>query len=171
MTMPGFSGEASLYKMAIGYRLATMWGKGVQTHLGPAQFLRPPGDGLGCTIGPVDVSICRTGCARTCVTPDEDITTCLPSERCGIPPLQCGDCLLPTDNIRQKVLTGQPIDPATDLVFKQTCTQGANTFEQNCTKCGQEFRISLPWPASDKCIQLCMSGFDPSLFNLSARDC
>jgi hypothetical protein len=38
MTVPGFSAEKSLYKMAAYYRLATMWSNGAESYLSPAQF-------------------------------------------------------------------------------------------------------------------------------------
>jgi hypothetical protein len=167
MTLPAFSAEASLYKVATAYRLATGWGKGSEMHLSPAQLVHPP----ACFFDQVDTSICKTGCQQTCVSGGNETFKCVSSDKCGLPSLQCGDCLLPTDGIRQKVLAGQPIDPATDLVFQQTCTQGSQTFTRNCVKCSSETKISIPWPGSDKCVSVCLGGFDPSLINIVTRDC
>jgi hypothetical protein len=54
MTLPGFTGEASLYKTTGYYRLTTVWSKDQKTHFGLAQFARIiDGDnhGPGCIPG------------------------------------------------------------------------------------------------------------------------
>jgi hypothetical protein len=173
MILPGFKGETSLYKTTNVYRLTAIWGKGSEIQLGPAQLLRPPDGGggpKGCTTNPVPVSVCATGCQQTCSTGAGDVTqTCVSANQCAT--VSCGPCLLPTDAIRQKVLAGLPVDPSTDLVFEQNCQQGTHSFTRSCEKCSDETRISLPWPASDKCISVCTTGFDPASFKISSRDC
>ena len=173
MSMPGFSGEMALFKTAVCYRVATTWSTVSESHLGPAQFLRPPGDGgiggsKGCTNQPVDASECATRCKRTCVINGEITESCVSASNCF--PVSCGPCLLPTDNIRLKLLAGQPIDPATDLIFSQKCTQGANTFTQNCVKCSGETKITGPLGFC-KSISVCMGGFDPGSISILTRDC
>ena len=173
MNMPGFMGEASLYKTSRVYKLAAKWSGGSEIHLGPAQFLRPPGDGgiggnKGCVINVVDVSECATGCKKTCNIGGELVESCVSANNCH--PVSCGSCLLPSDGIRQKIIAGLPIDPATDLIFQQTCQQGTNSFTQSCEICSDETRISLPI-VSDKCIRVCMSGFDPGSIRVVVRDC
>jgi hypothetical protein len=176
MRLPKFTGEASLYKTISCYRLATIWDGGSKSHWGPAQSLRLP-DGSqgsfiagpkGCTTGPVDPSICASRCQKVCNTGTEIIETCVSASNCT--QISCGPCLLPTDGIRQKILANLPIDPATDLIFKQNCQQGSNTFTQACEICSGETRISLPI-GSDKCIKVCMRGFDPSSIRVDVRDC
>jgi hypothetical protein len=173
MTVPGFMGEASLYKTAAQYRLAAIWNEGSDSQWVPAQFFQPGGGGLGgpkgCTYHSVDASICSTGCQQICNTGAEITEACVSSANCPVP-IRCGQCLLPTDGIRAKILANLPIDPSTDLLFSQTCTQGSNTFPRSCEICSAETRISLPI-VSDKCIKVCMSGFDPSSIRVDVRDC
>jgi hypothetical protein len=179
MTLPRFTGEASLYRTAICYRLAATWDGGSKTDWGPAQFLRlPDGGGVGpiggnggpkgCQTRSVDTDTCASGCQKTCNFGGEITETCVSTSQCT--PVSCGPCLLPTDGIRQKILANLPIDPATDLVFKQSCQQGSNSFTQDCEICSQETRIGLPI-VSDKCIKVCMRGFDPSSISVEVRDC
>jgi hypothetical protein len=172
MTLPRFTGEASLYRTARYYRLAVTQGEGSETRLTPAQLFRLPNGGnsgpKGCTTGPVDTSICASGCQKVCNIGGEIVETCLSASHCT--PVSCGPCLLPTDGIRQKILANLPIDPATDLIFKQACQQGSNSFSQDCEICSQETRIGLPI-VSDKCIKVCMRGFDPSSIRVDVRDC
>jgi hypothetical protein len=169
MNMPGFMGEVSLYKTSRVYKLAAKWSGGSEIHLGPAQFLGPPGSGpKGCVTNSVDVSECPTGCKRTCNIGGEITETCVSANNCHS--VSCGPCLLPTGAIREKIIAGLPIDPATDLVFQQSCQQGTNSFTQGCEICSDETRISLPI-VSDKCIRVCMSGFDPSSIRVVVRDC
>jgi hypothetical protein len=54
MTLPGFTGEASLYKTTGYYRLTTVWSKDQKTHFGLAQFARiidGDNNGPGCIPG------------------------------------------------------------------------------------------------------------------------
>jgi len=173
MTLPGFRGEASLYKTSVHYGLAAKWNEGSETRWTPAQFLLPAVDGIGgpkgCTTTPVNVSICSSGCQKLCNTGTEIVETCVSSNQC-VPALSCGPCLLPTDGIRAKILANLPIDPSTDLIFEQSCQQGSNTFSRRCEICSPETRIGLPI-VSDKCIRVCMRGFDPSSINVEVRDC
>lgn len=174
MTLPRFLGEASLYRTARQYRPGAIWNSGSESQwVLPAQFIGPGGGGLGgpkgCTNHAVDTSICATGCQKTCNTGTEIIETCVSASNCA-GPVTCEQCLLPTDGIRAKILANLPIDPATDLRFSQTCHQGSNTFPRSCEICSSETRISLPI-VSDKCISVCMSGFDPSSIRVVARDC
>jgi hypothetical protein len=174
MTLPRFLGEASLYKTAAHYRLAAIWNDASESQWVPAQLFQPGGGGIGggpkgCTNNAVDVSICPTGCQRVCNTGTEITETCVSSANCP-GSLSCGQCLLPTGAIRAKILAGLPIDPSTDLLFSQTCQQGSNTFTRPCEICSEETRISLPI-VSDKCIRVCMSGFDPSSIRVVVRDC
>ena len=170
MTVPGFLGEASLYKTAAHYRLAAIWTEGSDSQWVPAQFFQPGlGGPKGCTNNSVDVSICPTGCQRVCNTGTEITETCVSSANCP-GSISCGQCLLPTDGIRAKILANLPIDPSTDLLFSQTCVQGSNTFTRPCEICSAETKISLPI-VSDKCIKVCMSGFDPSSIRVAVRDC
>lgn len=67
------------------------------------------------------------------------------------------------------VQSGQPLPP---LQFTQRCTRGGRQLPQrNCTRCSRETRIDLPWPASDRCIQFCCSGLDPTSCTVSVREC
>jgi hypothetical protein len=172
MTLPRFTGEASLYRTAACYRLAATWDEGAKTRWGPAQFLRLPDGGnlgpKGCTTGPVDTDICASGCQRVCNIGGEIVETCVSATNCT--PISCGPCLLPTGAIRQKILANLPIDPATDLIFEQNCQQGLISSTQGCEICSQETRIGLPI-VSDKCIKVCMRGFDPSSIRVEVRDC
>jgi|SRR6516164_5843090 len=168
MTMPGFTGDASLYKRAGHYRTAATASAGHGT-IAPAQllsqFLTGP---KGCTVGPVDTSIWASGCQRVCNIGGEIIETCVSSSNCF--PVSCGACLLTIpQTVVSELLTGQPIDTS-QLIFTQTCHQGPTTFTRPCTRCGPEFRISLPI-ISDKCITVCSGGLDPTLFSVSVRDC
>jgi hypothetical protein len=172
MTLPKFLGEASLYKTAAHYRLAAIWNEGSESQWVPAQFFGPGvgelGGPKGCTNNPVDVNICPTGCQRVCDTGAEITETCVSSANCSS--ISCGQCLLPTAALRAKILANLPIDPSTDLLFSQTCQQGSNTFTKPCEICSAETRISLPI-VSDKCIKVCMRGFDPSSIRVVVRDC
>ena len=177
MTLPRFLGEASLYRTAAHYRLASTWNDGSESQsVMPAQFFGPGVGGIGglggpkgCRTNSVDVSICATGCQKVCNTGTEITETCVSAANCASPP-SCDQCLLPTNAIRSKILANQPIDPATDLRFSQTCHQGSSTFTRPCEICSAETKISLPI-VSDKCISVCMSGFDPSSIRVVARDC
>ena len=166
MNMPGFTAETSLYKTSGHYRLTTGSAGGADVHVGLAQLALPAPLLKGCGLCVPD-SDSPTGCSKTCISNGEEIQqncTCPP------PPTVCDPCLLPTSQLRQQILSGQPIDPAT-LRFQQTCHQGANSFTRDCERCSQETRISLPFPLSDRCIQVCTSGFDPASFRVSVREC
>jgi hypothetical protein len=173
MTLPRFLGEASLYKTAAHYRLAAIWNEGSESQWVPAQFFRSGvgeiGGPKGCTDHSVDVSICPSRCQRICDTGAEITEFCVSSANCA-GSISCGQCLLPTAALRAKILASLPIDPSTDLLFSQTCQQGSNTFTRPCEICSAETRISLPI-VSDKCIRVCMSGFDPSSVRVVVRDC
>jgi hypothetical protein len=156
MSMPGFTAGISLYKTTAGYRLASL----------PSTF--------GASVVP---AICVEGTCGPCINGTRRccVGGVWVSEECGAepppPPVTCSPCLLPTDKIRQKILAGQPINPATDLFFQRTCQQGTNPpFTQSCEICSQETKIGLPL-VSDKCIKVCMSGFDPASIRVLVRDC
>jgi hypothetical protein len=165
MNMPGLSATASLYKTSGHYRHTVSLAGRANVQLGLAQLALPV---LAKGCGPcLPDSESPTGCSKACNIggePVQENCTCPP------PPTVCGPCLLPTDQLRQQIISGQPIDPAT-VRFQQTCHQGANTFTRNCERCSPETRISLPFPISDRCIQVCTGGFDPASFRVSVREC
>jgi hypothetical protein len=78
----------------------------------------------------------------------------------------CGPCQL----IVPVLTPGQPLDPAS-LRFTQQCTQGNNSYTKFCSRCSSETRISLPWPVSDRCVQVCCTGLDPGSCSVSVREC
>jgi hypothetical protein len=176
MNLPGFTADTSLYRTTVHYQGAYDRVGRSNRAVDLAQQFLPlapdgiapktcPPKGLGCGPDPDNPGACchlfRTiECELTCLSP------CI----CPPPPPVCGPCLLPTDSIRQKILAGLPIDPATDLIFEQTCHQGANSFTQGCEICSQETKIGLPI-VSDKCIKVCMRGFDPASIRVDVRDC
>jgi hypothetical protein len=181
MKMPGFTAEATLYRTSQQYHLATRWDGNRGLFMSPAQFMPglpndggngfPVGQEKGCTFSRVPTDECGTGCKCSKLVNGELVEFCVSAFNCPPPPVQCGPCLLPTDRIRQKILTGLPIDPATDLIFEHTCQQGTNPpFTQGCEICSQETRIGLPI-VSDKCIKVCMRGFDPASIRVDVRDC
>lgn len=162
MNMPRFTAGVSLYQSSQPYRSVTAWAYRIGEYgiLAQAQIC------FGCQPD----SNSRTGCSIECCTDETGQNCTTRACPCPPPPTVCGPCLLPTSQLRQQILSGQPIDPAT-LTFQQTCQQGANSFTLSCERCSRETKISLPWPLSDKCIQVCTSGFDPDSFRVSVRDC
>lgn len=78
----------------------------------------------------------------------------------------CGPCqfVLPV------LVPGQPVPPAA-LQFTQQCVTGGNISTRPCSRCSPETRIDLPWPASDRCIQFCCTGLDPTSCSVSVRTC
>lgn len=172
MTMPGFVGGASLYQSAGRYRASASPSADVDAIMS-AQLLQQlptgPTGPKGCTVNPVDTSICATGCQRVCIFGTEVTETCVAASQCS--PVTCGPCALTIpQTVVSQLLSGQPIDTS-QLVFTQSCHQGPGTFTQPCTKCSPETRISLPFPISDRCIQVCTGGLDPSSISVSVREC
>jgi hypothetical protein len=174
MSMPGFTADTSLYRTTVPYQSAYDRVGRSNLAVDLAQLpLAPDGigptnclpRGLGCGPDPDNPGACcnlfRTiECEVICISP------CI----CPVPVI-CGDCLLPTSQLRQPILSGQPIDLAT-VRFQQTCHQGATSFTRDCTRTSPETRISIPVPfVSDKCISVSMGGLDPALINILTRDC
>jgi hypothetical protein len=93
---------------------------------------------------------------------------------CPPPPTICdSNCLIDPAGIQQFIndaLSGRPADPSL-LRFTRSCTQGSRQFTVPCSRCSPETRISLPWPVSDRCIQVCCTAFDPSSCSVSVREC
>ena len=173
MNLPGFTAGISVYRTALRYRGAFEGVSRSALAVDLAQRFMPLGPD---SIGPSKCRPADLGCMPDPDTPGSCcnlVRTVECEVNCAGPctcPATCGDCVLPTDEIRQAVLTQQPINPA-DLLFQQTCQRGSESFTQACEICSQETKISLPWPASDKCIKVCMGGFDPASMTVSARDC
>jgi hypothetical protein len=164
MTMPGFTGDASLYHSVGRYRLAAT------ANVNPGAIalaqVRPQ---ISCVNTPVDTSTCSTGCQRVCNIGGETTETCVSAGNCF--PVSCGPCLLTIpQTVVSQLLSGQPIDTS-QVLFTQTCHQGTSTFTQTCTICSAESRISLPFPISDRCIRVCSGGLDPSSYSISSRTC
>ena len=67
-------------------------------------------------------------------------------------------------------LPGETLDPAS-LRFREECIRGGQTFTKACSRCTPASRIDFPWPMSDRCIQVCCTGFDPGSCTVDVRKC
>jgi hypothetical protein len=173
MNLPGFTGEASLYRTTAYRNVAMIWSEDSDSYLGPAQLIPPiPSAGLGCSYERVPTSVCATGCQATCMRPGGEITECVALSNCPPLPTICSpNCLLTIpQQVVTQLLNGQPINPAA-IQFTRTCQQGNNPpFTIVCPRCSQETRISLP-PISDRCITVCATALDPASISVSVREC
>lgn len=79
---------------------------------------------------------------------------------------RCGPCQF----VVPVLVPGQPAPPGA-LLFTQRCVTGGNVTNPTCTRCSPESRIDLPWPASDRCIQICCGGLDPTTCSVNVRTC
>ena len=146
MNIPGFNAELSLYKTGRQYRLTEFWGGGAGGDVIPAQ-------GKGCRCQPDPT--CTSGKRNVCCFPNPDTgdlecnagACCAPAP----PPQECGPCHL----------------DRTTLQFIQNCTSGARL----CSSCTPETRIDLPFPISDRCIQVCCRSVDLSTCSITVREC
>jgi hypothetical protein len=162
--MPGFAAEASLYKTSRGYRGRVGSVSVAVANVSLAQIEPEPmclPRDLGCLPDPTS----STGCRRF----RQDIfCNEVPGLPCPCPPPApvCGQCVV----IVPPLQPGQPLDPAS-LRFVRECVGQNGRFTVPCTRCGEETRIELPFPISDRCVRVCCTSLDPASCSASVREC
>lgn len=163
--MPGFAAEASLYKTSRNYRsrvgsasVAVVGVSIAQIEPGPTCLPRD----LGCWPDPTS----PTGCRRFRQDINCNEVAGLPCP-CPPPAPVCGPCVV----IVPTLVPGQPLNPASLRFVRQCVRENGEEFTVNCTRCGGETRIPLPFPVSDRCVRVCCTSLDPASCSASVRVC